>query len=88
MSTFHIYVDTPYGDSTTPLQLAAADGRLDMVQWLVGAGADVFRTIAGTDGVERRPSEIAAFLEHDAVAQYLQQQEEDQVLRTLRCIVA
>lgn len=88
VSTFHIYVDTPYGDGTTPLQLAAADGRLDMVQWLVGAGADVFRTIAGTDGVERRPSEIAAFLGHDAVAQYLLQQEEAQVFRTYRCIVA
>jgi ankyrin repeat protein len=60
----------------TALHLAAQFGHADIVEWLVGAGADPRKPArySGSSAL-KRPSAVVAAAEHPEVATYLQEQE-------------
>ncbi len=71
LSRFALPVDAAAPCGYTALHAAAIGSRLETVQWLVGAGADVFAARQCPDGQPRRASELAFGSGQGPVGMYL-----------------
>lgn len=61
-------LSVPASDGSTALHLAADNGNLDAMQWLVRHGADIHKK----NGKGQTPEELAKLARHKPIANYLQ----------------